>query len=723
MTTLTQSWITSANPATGKMDTPSTGPMGLVVDVATGNVYLNNGISYIGIGPTNTITLSSIISKLVTIKPKVASFGNSIAGLSAVNANSAPLLPSTTNPFWQANGYITALHLLSQGGFDRCRTNPINLGINTGSSASETLDHLGNYAYSGAILAQNTNNSMLSRKQAMLDQFIDTPDIVLLHNELENDIANWGGTYALGYSTITQAILRDIELFKAKWPNALIVYSCPNPSFFYLPDPSVVYAGWTTANGNNRLSSRTVTVSNGTNLVIYTNQMLYQDICTFIGTLPNLYSNLITEPNISRLDPTNVGIPLPGYLTYVGAGQPDGIHPNFIGELLRAQTFLKLYPWLFRNATIVPKLGYQAGQPISQQKSFAQNPGFVGTGSGGGTANNVTKDQAYTPWTLSGANVNATANQNASGTGIDVVITGLNGTYAYHSSGFSVNCGGTTTPLDVNTTYQGVAEITITNSANILIAEMQAQLSVTSNKARANQPETQIGFYNPAGWSNMLPAGQKLTLVTPPFQPGATDTSFAYLNLIVYVSPGLPTNPTPAQMPSFTINSFNVVQVDDVLPKVLTIPNAVALAFASGGAANAQSMTVASAAGVAAGQLLLSNTPVLGPNAAGAGNFGGGLQCITIVTGVATNTISFEAPLVAQAAGAYVAYSPYINRSKTSQQLSITGSAVSPVYYVISGYQIQALPAVNQTVELPPGAMFLASWVSGTPVFSISINN
>jgi len=697
-------------------------PAGVYSDDSSTLIALQgpNGKQY-PVVPASALDYGSVtpsnIGALVSSRWSAASTGNSIAGLSGINAQSSAMNSFSLSPFWQANGLMTALHMLSGAAFDRARSHPINFGVQSGSAADEVLDHLGCYGYSGAILNTGSAGNMLNRKQAVLDAYIDKPQLVFCHNELENDIAMWSGTLAAGKLVIAAAIIRDVELWKQKFPNIVICYSCPNPSFFYLPDPSTLYAGWTSANGNNRNDSAVVAAASGASVTIYTNQLLYQFACAFIKGLPNLYSNIIVENNNSRLDPNNIGIPLQAYLTYVSSGVPDGIHPNMMGEILRAQFLIAQFPWLFQNKMIVPKLNYQSGQPTWQQKTAILNPNFVGDGSGAGTTNGTTRDQNYTPWALNCAQCTATANANPNG-GIDVVITGYTSGYVQGTSGFLATMNSTSYPLNVNTTYMAVAEIIINNSTNIWNIELNSQSNPGINLAYANRHETAVGnYYTNQGISGMLPAGQQLILCTPPFIPAATDTNFEYYNLYVYIASGLPVSPSGNQMPAFTIKSFNIIPVDDVLPKVLTLPQAVAFTLGSGGASGTSSMVAsATPTGVAMGQVLLST-------AAANNSPGGGLALPEVVQSVAGTTINLQGRLTAQASGNYLAYAPYVNRTKYTQQIVITGSAVTPTYWLISGGMLQQLPAANQTIMLPPGAMFLANWASGTPVFTCSSVN
>ena len=102
---------------------------------------------------------------------------------------------------------------------------------------------------------------------------------------------------------------------------------------------------------------------------------------------------------------------------------------------------------------------------------------------------------------------------------------------------------------------------------------------------------------------------------------------------------------------------------------------------------------------------------------------GTGSSVANYITSVSGTTVNFSQALTTQAAGTYTCFTPYVNRSSHNQQLVITGSAVTPTYYLIIGTTMITLPTNNQVIVIPPGGMFLASWVSGTPNFQITLMN
>ena len=414
---------------------------------------------------------NSVIKRIMSIRPKLMSVGNSINVYNRLGQQGG-------GNTWGADGHLIWFHARTHAAFDRARSHLYNW---TGGGG---MDAFGCYGFGGAVLNAEypQNKSILAELPQAFANMIDTPDIVYLGNLLENDLGQ-GYTPAI----MEGALVQTINLIQSQWPQALIIIATPSPS------------------------------------QSYNTPVLHQNVAAitaYIQALPATYDNLLVEDNSATRLAGSVDQPDPGYVV-------DVIHPNERGAFVRGAALYAQYGWLFPNALQIPATAYNSQTPA---QSYEYNPVFTATG---GVAQypwsvaGLSIDYQYNSyeWYLA-PNFTANVSQISPAGGLNITLGASGPVSSQNGVVFDTDFGSGyfsgLPQLNPGNHYFGAMQVRVVNPANLFGFGFQTNfIGGAQNILTAARFEGAFLGKHPEGLSDLFKPGDSFTFVTPTATPGS----------------------------------------------------------------------------------------------------------------------------------------------------------------------------------------------------------
>ena len=442
-------------------------------------------------------------------RPKLAMFGNSLVARSQIG--------DTVANCWSAWGHLHWIRALSNCAFTYAASTATDWGAQSNPGGAETIDSYGIYGWGGATNSLSGTYSMLKHLPDVLTKFTETPDIVYLAAMFENDI-----TEGIAYATIIKDGIKTIQLIRAKWPNAVIIVACPGPS---------------------------------TGIDTAAEHTAHDMVSEWVLSLPETYPNLLVESNQAlTIQSGYFDQPIAQYTS------DNIIHQNERGAVVRAKAFLNELGFLFQVPFEIPTSPYNSDV---KKLVFQANPDFSIYGAPGmndGQAAGVVLAHTYTSYDwYCDTNFGVTVTDNAAG-GVNVTLT-RSGTVT-NGDKCSATSDASATTVVATDTYAAYAKIEILNPENLFGVNLIVDYSGGTEKNSYGlfwQSAFKTAY--PQGISDLLEAGDTLTLMTPPLVPGTGNVTCAYTQTQILGCATMPAGAITSSNPSMRIIAQNVVAV------------------------------------------------------------------------------------------------------------------------------------------------------------------